>query len=101
MKQARDKQALRCLPNIGEEMARCLEQAGIRTPQQLRKLGSIRAAVLVNPCRRCGPVCQSALSGLEGAIRGVRWHLIPKVERDKLWDEYRRCASVPARARKP
>jgi len=28
------------------------------------------------------------LSGLEGAIRGVRWHAIPKDERDRLWEAF-------------
>ena len=28
------------------------------------------------------------LAGLAGAIRGVRWHAIPKTERDALWREY-------------
>ena len=78
------------LPNIGDEMARCLRQAGIHTPDDLRRLGSIEAGILVSPHKRSGPVCRSALSALEGAIRGVRWHLIPKGERDALWEEYQR-----------
>jgi len=28
------------------------------------------------------------LAALEGAVRGVRWHAIPKVERERLWEEY-------------
>jgi len=28
------------------------------------------------------------LSGLEGAIRGVRWHAIPKDEHDRLWEAF-------------
>ena len=80
--------SLQDLPNIGEEMTRCLLAAGVKTPEQLRRLGSIEAAVLVSPHKRSGPVCRSALSALEGAIRGVRWHSIPKAERDALWEAY-------------
>ena len=34
------------------------------------------------------------VSGLEGAVRGVRWHSIPKEERDAVWREYERLATV-------
>jgi DNA transformation protein len=82
-------QSLRELPNIGDEMDRCLQQAGIRTPEELRRIGSVEAAILVSPHKRSGPVCRSALCALEGAIRGIRWHSIPKAERDELWEQYR------------
>ena len=81
---------LTSLPNIGKEMARCLVAAGIHWPDALRDLGSIEAAIRVSPHKRSGPVCRSALCALEGAIRGVRWHSIPKQERDALWEEYKR-----------
>lgn len=76
------------LPNIGDEMARFLQQAGINSPDELKRIGSIKAAILVSPHRRSGSVCRSALSALEGAIRGVGWHSIPKQKRDTLWEEY-------------
>ena len=28
------------------------------------------------------------LAAIEGAIRGVRWHTIPKDEREALWIKY-------------
>jgi DNA transformation protein len=87
------RQSLSDLPNIGEEMARSLESAGIRSPGDLRRVGSIEAAVRVGPYWPGGSVCSSALSALEGAIRGIRWHLIPKSERARLWQEYRRRVS--------
>jgi len=86
-----DKQKLallRDLPNIGQEMGRCLLAAGIDSPAELRRIGSVEAAVRVSPYKRSGPVCRSALCALEGAIRGVRWHSIPKQDRDALWQEY-------------
>lgn len=88
MNDGQDLKSLTALPNIGHEMARCLLSAGIRSPDELRQLGSIAAAVRVNPHKRSGPVCRSALCALEGAIRGVRWHSIPEEQRDALWNEY-------------
>jgi len=79
---------LRDLPNIGQEMSRCLLAAGIDSPAELRRIGSIEAAVRVSPHKHSGPVCRSALCALEGAIRGVRWHSIPKQDRDAPWQEY-------------
>jgi len=93
MKPETEEHSLLDLPNVGQEMARCLEQAGIHTPGELKRIGSIEAAIRVSPHKRSGPVCRSALSALEGAIRGVRWHLIPKPEREELWKEYQRRTS--------
>ncbi len=81
---------LRALPNIGPELAQSLLAAGIGSPAALRRIGSVEAAVRIGPHRRSGPACRSALCALEGAIRGVRWHAIPKEERDALWAEYQR-----------
>ena len=88
VRQGEDGQSLRDLPNIGSETARCLQAAGIHTPAELRRIGSIEAAVRVSPYKRSGPVCRSALSALEGAVRGIRWHSIPKDEREELWRQY-------------
>ena len=84
--------ALMKLPNIGAEMARCLLAAGIDSPEDLRRIGSVEAGIRVSEHRRCGPTCRSALSALEGAVRGVRWHSIPKEDRDAIWAEYERRA---------
>ncbi len=88
MKKAVRTVELADLPNIGAKMAGRLNEAGIRTPAELRKVGSVVAAARVSPFRDCGPTCRSALCALEGAIRGVRWHAIPKTERDDLWKRY-------------
>jgi len=88
VKPPNDSRALEKLPNIGREMARCLREAGIGSAAELRRIGSIEAAVRVSPYRRSGPACRSALCALEGAIRGVRWHSIAPAERDILWKKY-------------
>ena len=89
-KTAQQRALLTDLPNIGEEMARCLLAAGIDSPAELGRIGSVEAARRVSPHRTSGPACRSALCALEGAIRGVRWHSIPREERDALWREYER-----------
>lgn len=76
------------LPNIGKEVARLLVAAGVRSASELRQLGAVAAAIRIGEIRSDDPPCRSMLAGLEGAIRGVRWHTIPKVEREALWKEY-------------
>jgi DNA transformation protein and related proteins len=83
-----EKSALTDLPNIGPEVARLLTAAGITTPAQLKKLGSVEAARRIAKMRPTDPPCRSMLAGLEGAIRGLRWHAIPKPDREALWEEY-------------
>jgi DNA transformation protein and related proteins len=91
---------LMSLPNIGSVVAQKLKAAGVTTPQQLKSLGSVEAAVRLKAlaARPEDAPCASMLSGLEGAIRGVRWHAIPKQERDALWQRYQvRCEEEGSR----
>ncbi len=84
------------LPNIGPEAARWLVAAGIRTPAELRRRGAVAAAAAIRRLRPdAPPPCRSMLAGLEGAVRGIRWHAIPKAERDDLWREYQAAISRP------
>jgi DNA transformation protein len=83
------------LPNIGSEVAGLLVKAGIRTPTQLRRIGAVGAARRIAAVRPEDPPCRSMLSGLEGAIRGIRWHAIPRAERETLWSRYN--GPAPAR----
>ena len=85
-----ETQRLEDMPNIGAQMAKWLKAAGIPSPEALRALGSIEAAIRVGPHRPDGKACKSALSALEGAIRGVRWHTIRPSERDALWREFQK-----------
>jgi DNA transformation protein len=82
---ARDLQAL---PNIGPEVARLLIRCGITSAEMLQRIGSVGAALRIREIRPDDPPCRSMLAGLEGAIRGVRWHGIPKDQREDLWNEY-------------
>ena len=75
--------ALRDLPIIGAVVAAELEASGIPDGEALRAAGSVGAALRL---RAAGfEVCRSKLGGLEGAVRGIRWNLIPQAERRALW----------------
>ena len=93
MKNATEK--LTDLPNIGPEAARWLIAAGICTPAQLRRRGAVAAAAAICRLRPDDPPCRRMLAGLEGAIRGIRGHAIPKAERDDLWRRYQAAISRP------
>jgi DNA transformation protein len=72
---------LHTLPNIGKELERQLHEAGIDTIDELKRIGSKEAWLRIlafDPS-----ACLMRLSGLEGAIRGVRWHYLdPDVKAD-------------------
>ena len=75
--------ALRELRNIGEVCAAELESAGIGDGEALEAVGSVGAAIRL---RAAGfDVCRSKLAGLEGAIRGIKWNLLPPDDRAELW----------------
>ncbi len=77
--------ALRELPNIGAVVAAELAAAGIADGEALLAAGSVGAALRL---RAAGfEVCRSKLGGLEGAVRGVKWTIIPPEERRALWEE--------------
>lgn len=70
---------LTSLPNIGQTLARQLEEVGISTEEELRRVGSREAWMRI--MARDPSVCLSHLSALEGALQGVRWHnLMPEVK---------------------
>jgi DNA transformation protein len=88
------KDELTNLPNIGAVVAEKLKAAGVTTVGQLKSLGSVETALRLRAlaAQPEDAPCASMLSGLEGAIRGVRWHTIPKHERETLWQHYQaRC----------
>ena len=74
------------LPNIGEVLAQKLNEIEIYSYDDLIDIGSVEAIL-----RIIGPDtsdCYNMLYAIEGAIRGIRWHDIPKEERQKLKEEY-------------
>lgn len=89
-----DVEQLADLPNLGREGVRWLLAAGITTPAELQRLGAVEAARRIRRLRPDDPPCRSFVAALEGAVRGVRWHAIPKAEREALWREYERGAGA-------
>ena len=74
------------LPNIGKTLAAELDSIGVTSLPELTALGSVEATRRIARSRT--GACHSLLFALEGAIRGVRWHSIPKSERETLKDRF-------------
>ncbi len=85
------------VPNIGDVLAEKLTHAGITGYPELVSLGSVEAALRIRAGVDPG-ACYNMLYALEGAIRGVRWHTIPKGERDRLKREFDHAAGRPPRS---
>jgi DNA transformation protein len=79
-------------PNIGPVLAEKLNKIGITTFDQLVDLGSIEAVLRIG--ERDMSICYSMLYALEGAIRGIRWHGIPKDQRAQLKASFDQALSV-------
>jgi DNA transformation protein len=78
-------------PNIGPVLASKLNAAGINTLEDLVEAGSIEAMLQMGETNLSASA--NMLFALEGAIRGLRWHQIPKSERDKLWSEFKQAVA--------
>jgi len=70
------------LPNIGKELAKRLELAGIDTAGQLQDLGTEKAFIKLKTV--FPSACHNQLYALEGAIQGIRWHAISKERKEEL-----------------
>ena len=91
MKKETTMSELTQLPNIGPTLADKLAGSGINNSDDLVSVGSIEAALKIRAGVDLG-ACYNMLYALEGAIRGVRWHDIPKEERRKLKGEFDQAA---------
>jgi DNA transformation protein len=77
-----DNPDLTSLPNIGKEMKKQLYAVGIQTPEDLAAIGSKEAWLMI---RAMDPsACYNRLCGLEGAIRGIRWHHLDETVKNEL-----------------
>lgn len=73
------EQLSKSLANIGPTMAKKLINAGIDTPEKLRKLGAKQAFLQIHQSGGfCGKFHAAYLYGLQGAIIGCDWREIPK-----------------------
>ena len=78
------------LPNIGKEMEKQLQQAGIYTCEDLQSVGAEEAWLRIQAFDPSA--CIHRLLGLEGAIQGVKKTLLPearKAELKKFYQEHK------------
>jgi DNA transformation protein len=76
------------LPEIGPVAARLLTEAGIPDAQTLRSLGAREAFARIRAQVDPG-ACLQLLTGLEGAVRGIRARDLPPQDKAELRDWYR------------
>ncbi|AJA46940.1 TfoX domain-containing protein [Clostridium pasteurianum DSM 525 = ATCC 6013] len=74
------------LPNIGNKVEAQLNEVGIETVEQLKKVGSKEAWLSIKAID--SSACINRLCALEGAIRGIRWHSLPSEVKDELKEFY-------------
>lgn len=70
------------LPNFGPKSQQMLAQADIRTLEQLRELGAVRAYVQVKRSGACSSL--NLLWAMEGALSGRHWQEVAKHDRLRL-----------------
>jgi len=77
---------LTALPNLGKVLKAQLTEAGITTSEELLKSGSREAWLRIFAFD--SSACYNRLLALEGAIRGVRYHLLPQEVKAELKEFY-------------
>lgn len=75
------------LPNIGSVLEKNLIKSGIKTPDELIKLGTKKAFKMVKIHYKSDS-CINMLYALEGAIQGIRWHSLARERKKELLDFY-------------
>jgi len=80
---AKDGRPLSVLRNLGPASARWLAEAGIESESDLRALGAVAAYRRVKHIRP-REVTLLMLYALEGALRDVPWHALPKNVKARL-----------------
>jgi DNA transformation protein len=74
------------LKNIGPTLAQKLQGIGVESLEDLKKLGSIEVVLQIRV--KDLSACYNMLYAIEGAIQGIRWHNIPKMDKAKLKAEF-------------
>lgn len=60
------------LPNIGKVLEKQLNEVGINSIEELKKIGSKKVWIKIKNIDKSA--CLNRLCALEGAIRNIRWH---------------------------
>lgn len=74
------------LPNIGKEVERQLNEAGISTYEELKTLGAEQAWLKIQ--ENDASACIHRLLALEGAVCGVKKTLLPEERKKELKEFY-------------
>ncbi|MEY8353452.1 TfoX/Sxy family protein [Lachnospiraceae bacterium 54-53] len=74
------------LPNIGKEVERQLNEAGIFTFEELKAMGARQAWLKIQA--KDPSACIHRLLALEGAIQGVKKTLLPENRKTELKEFY-------------
>ena len=81
------------LPNIGPTLAQKLNAIGVETEQELMEMGSENAIIKIATLER-GETCINMLYALEGAVQGIRWHLLSRERKEELKVFYRLVQAI-------
>lgn len=76
------------LPNIGEKLSKLLKHTGIETPEQLRKLGSKQAFMMIATVDGT-TACINKLYALEAAIQGINKKFLSEDDKANLLNFFR------------
>ena len=71
------------LPNIGKVLAEKLELLEIRSAEELIEMGTENVFIQLYKLDQ-GDACINKLMAIEGAIQGIRWHLLDQNRKDEL-----------------
>jgi DNA transformation protein len=72
--------------NIGKELEKQLNEIGIETFMELKKIGSKKAWIKIRHID--SSACYNRLCALEGAIQGLRWHNLSDEMKEELKEFY-------------
>jgi DNA transformation protein len=86
---------LASLPNIGKTLVEKLSQVGIKTPKELKSIGSENTFIKLKTVDN--DACLNMLFAIEGAIQGIRWHDLDEWKKKELKEFY----DYIKKARKP
>jgi len=72
------------LPNIGNVLEKMMIKVQVKTPDELKKIGSKETFLKIKMID--STACFSKLCALEGAIEGIRWHHLSETVKNDLRD---------------
>ncbi|GHV82685.1 competence protein TfoX [Spirochaetia bacterium] len=78
------------LINVGKELEKQLNEIGVKTFDELKKIGSKTAWLKIRDMD--SSACYNRLCALEGAIQGIRWHNLPEKIKKELKEFYTQVA---------